>query len=29
VEIEVMQDNPAFKEVKADLFVAYWLYGGK
>jgi hypothetical protein len=29
VEVEVMQDNPAFKEVKADLFVAYRLYGGK
>ena len=29
VEVEVMQDNPAFKEVNADLFVAYRLYGGK
>lgn len=29
VEVEVVQDNPAFKDVKVDLFVEYRLYGGK
>lgn len=29
VEVEVVQDNPAFKDLNADLFVMYRLYGGK
>jgi hypothetical protein len=29
VEVEVVQDNPVFNGVKADLFVAYRLYGAK